>query len=260
MWALFKLQLKTYFKNPAWMMGYIIITLLLSVFAEITIAPYTQSVASVLAISLISIGMMRFAFELMELRKSVIFKRIGSTSITKPQAMFSLFSFSGFTFSLQLAYAFGLVAIFDTTGYASFDWTLINWGGFFYAIIIGLALSLSLGFFFVAISGGIEQLNMYAMIYFFLASFLGGLFFPGLNSDWMTWVGLFIPHTYISNMINDSFLGQNVFDLTGGYQVTKALPAEVTNLVYVNLQLWIPLAGLALSFGAGWKLFKWDKH
>ena len=121
MWALFKLQTRTHFKNPSSMMGIIIMTILLAIFAGIAPNTFSTSVAAVLSISLISMGIMQFGFSLLELRKSVIFKRIGSTAITKPQAMFSLFSFSAFTFLIDVLYAFGLVALFDISGYAAFD-------------------------------------------------------------------------------------------------------------------------------------------
>lgn len=223
MWALIRLLASTYFKSPGWLMGYITPTLFLGIFAttinDPTGATFTASVASVLTITLITQGIMMFGFNLIELRKSVIFKRIGSTAITKPKAMMSFFTWTFISTGLIVGYTLFLTAIFDISNIASFNWGDVKWEGVIPMMIVGLATALAISFLFVTISSNIETFNMYAMLYFFLATFVGGLFFPGANPDWMTWVGKFIPHVYISNNISYAFQGYNIYNVVDGFDV-----------------------------------------
>ena len=59
-----------------------------------TDAAFNPLVANTIAINLIAVTMLTFGYTLMEMKKSIIMKRIGSTSITKPRAMFSFFSYA----------------------------------------------------------------------------------------------------------------------------------------------------------------------
>lgn len=43
-------------------------------------------------------------------------------------------------------------------------------------------MSLSIGFFLSSVSKNVETFNMYSMLYFFFAMFLGGLFFAGRSA------------------------------------------------------------------------------
>ncbi len=218
--ALIKLLGRTYYKSPSWITGYIIPALFLAIFSTIPGSNLTSSVSIVVTMTLINQGITMFGFNLIELRKSVIFKRIGSTAITKPMAMMAFFIWAFISTGFIIIYIFLLTWIFDATNLSIFDWDIVNWAGVIPMIFVGLAVSLALSFLFVTISKNVETFTMYELLYFLLATFVGGIFFPGPNPEWMIWVGKFIPHVYVSDNFVAAFQGQNIYNIVEGYNIT----------------------------------------
>jgi len=94
MFSLIKLQAVTGMKNPATYMAFVLPLLLVAVMGSIGVTndqSYMLLIGNIIAINLIAITMMTFGYTLMDMKKSVIIKRIGSTSITKPVAMSAFF-------------------------------------------------------------------------------------------------------------------------------------------------------------------------
>lgn len=133
--ALLKLEFKTLFKNPA-SLFYVLFPVMLLLVLPPTMGQVDADgnvniasiVSSVISISLMSNLTMTFGFALLELKKSVILKRIGSTSITKFEAMSTFFMYQILISIFSLFVIFSLVAILDVTSYegVSFDWGAIN--------------------------------------------------------------------------------------------------------------------------------------
>lgn len=274
--ALFKLEFKTLFKNPA-SIFYILMPVMLLLVLPPSMGikdPATglvdigSIVSSVVSISLISNLTMTFGFALLELKKSVILKRIGSTSITKLEAMSTFFLYQTLVAIFVILFTFSIVAILDASRYESsvFYWGTVNWGGVVVSSIWGIILSLSLGFLMTSVSKNIETFNMLSMLYFFFSMFLGGLFFAGRTANWMEYVGYGIPHTYLSNMMSHSFKGANIFDLANGYSFMdwnlSASPPVLTSIPIpswkANLNMFMPLVFTGLFAGLSLKTFKWD--
>lgn len=257
--AIIKLQARAFFKNPASIFGILISTVLLLIFGTM-MNDMTVVVANVITITIITTGLMSFGMIIFELRKSIIMKRIGATSITKPMAIFAFFIWATIEAMMTLAWIFILTILFQATNYANFGgegaivWASVSWIGLLWAVFWGILASLSLGFLFVSISPNFNVFNMYTMLYFFLASFVGGLFFPGAQANWMTYIGYAVPHTYVSDMIASSFAGADVWSATGYELITPFLSGST------SVENWIQFAtgvdngmweGFAIVSGTG---------
>jgi hypothetical protein len=97
MFALLRLQFKSFIGNPASMFALIMPVIFVSVLAT-TMAgseqAYTSIIANALIINLMSTLMFTFGTNLMEMKNSSLMKRIGSTSITKTGVIASFFIFN----------------------------------------------------------------------------------------------------------------------------------------------------------------------
>ncbi len=231
MWALLKLQFKTYFKNPSSIMPYILGIMFIAIYGSIDTINFTTSIGNVVTLSMMSGALMGFGFRMFEMRRSVIMKRIGSTSISKFGAMMSFFTFTMIVSLFNFGWIMLWTYVFSATGYAHMDWGSVNWGGVFYGLFTGLIMSLAISFFFVSISPTVEVFNSIMQIYWFLASFVGGIMLPGASAEWMTWIGYFIPHTYITRFMGNAFSGGNVFAITTGinFDVMSPMPMNIIN-------------------------------
>jgi uncharacterized protein (DUF486 family) len=95
MLSLIRLQFKTTFKNPATMMMVLMPLLLVSIFSTAFTFPdsqaYTAMIGNIITLNLVAVTMLTFGMSLFEMKKSILMKRIGASSITKPQMMIGLF-------------------------------------------------------------------------------------------------------------------------------------------------------------------------
>lgn len=270
MWSIFKFQYHTWIKNPGSLFSFAIPLLLLLVMAPMTASgsvDLTTITGNIITINLISTGLMGFGFSMFELKKSVIFKRIGSTQVTKSQAILGFISWYFVVGILSVLFTIFFAWIFSASvsGYYSTDLfaKAINIGGLVYGVTFGLILSLAIGFFFVSISRSLEVFNMYTMLYFFFATFVGGLFFPSSGGSqpqyqWMTYIGYAIPHTYIAGFLTASFQGADVWNIANGYVIQGIVPQTVQSWE-ATLDIFMPLACIGLFFGMSIKTFKWDR-
>lgn len=271
MWPLIKLQARAWIKSPSPIFTFMIPTIFLLIMqpiAENSASGVTGVIASVITITMISAGLMNFGFTMFELRKSVIMKRIGSTQMSKPEALVGFFGWHFMLIMVQVIYIFFIGWLMsNVSGYYSsdIDFANIAWVGVLYAVLIGTVLSLVLGFFFLSISSTIEVFNMFTFLYFFIASFMGGIFIPSTGLVWMTWVGYFIPHTYVAELMSHSFAGYNVWALGQGYatMIPDITTSDPLDFVYVdiwkaNMNIFFPLASTAFFAGVSLKTFKWD--
>ncbi len=264
MWPLIKLQFRAWIKSPSPVFTFMIPTIFLLIMQPIAEASaldtndITSIIASVVTITMISAGLMNFGFTMFELRKSVIMKRIGSTQMSKPEALVGFFGWHFMLIMLQVIYIFFIGWLMSNVSHyysSEIVFSEINWGGVVYAVFIGTVLSLVLGFFFLSISKTIEVFNMFTFLYFFIASFMGGIFIPSTGLVWMTWVGYFIPHTYVAELMTHSFAGYDVWHLGSGYMMANGTMQEVWK---TNMNIFFPLVSTAFFAGVSLKTFKWD--
>lgn len=215
MGSLYKLILKTNIKSP-------VIAFPL-VFPLILILTYSASVnsqesADLIIITLLTMmtmqsGLMGFGMNFMNLKKSVLLRRIGATKMSKGEVLGAVMLYGMTIWLISIVWIISLAGIFDAAGlfwsidsegtkiFYHISWSSYNWGKMFFATIVGLYLSFAIGLFFCSIAKNIEMFQGMTMMYFFSAMFLGGLIF---NLDempiWMEWVGYLIPHTYFADL------------------------------------------------------------
>lgn len=241
MFALYKLQAKSYFLNTFNKISFFTSIMFLGVMGSIIVFNmsgnwddgFYQTKISYLNMSIISsiVLMMvmnasldAFGFSFLEMKKSVLLKRIGATKISKFEAVGS-FLLWGFTSMLLtvgwMSIWIGICQISEvgkfTNGmlYVSPEiWETANFGGMILAIIITTFAFYAISFFFVSISKNAEMYEIITTFYFFFAALLGGSLTPNANREWMTTISYMSPLGWGTQlMTNSSLEGVNNYAL-----------------------------------------------
>ncbi|NQX83117.1 MAG: hypothetical protein HRS50_00160 [Mycoplasmataceae bacterium] len=262
MGSLYKLITKTNLKSPAIAFPLImplVFILLYSVGIEdgLDSASMDAIVASflitTLSIQTMNSGLMGFGINFMSIKKSVLLRRIGATKLRKLDVIIAVLLYGLTMWLITFVWIFILIIVFNmsglfyslnskehilTTGIASF-FTLIEWPKLIAALIIMLIVSYSFSLFIVSITHNETTYQAIIMFYFFTASFMGGMIFPGEIPEWMNIVGYLIPHAYAGEL----------FDWTIGEEIptTKLVFDFIVPIIFTT----------ACMFGAV-KLLKFD--
>lgn len=273
MFALYKLQLKVWIKNPFSLFDFLMATIFFIVLASIVAVTYEDNLTdpdavqamalvfgSVITILIVSSGLFSFGYTFFVMKDSVLLKRIGATKLSKTSAISSFILFGMSTFMLVLLYLFFLMFLLgDVIGIVpALDWANVNWGGLFLGIFIGLIASYIIAFFFISISQNAQIYNIYTMIYFLVVAFLGGLFTPAATETWVLIVGWITPVGWTADLISGSLMGGDVFNFVDGYGLTGVGSEIGETGTMAALNIFMPVI-FSLVFGViAAKLFKWD--
>ena len=271
MWALIKLQGKTMIKNPSSLMyvfmPLIMVSILSTVFPYASSTSYTNKISDIVTMNMVAVTMITFGTSLFEMRKSILMKRIGASSISKQSAMGAFFIFFSAIGLVTITWTMTLGTIFGASGAVKdpsggqiiFDWSIINWGSYIWAVFWGIIVSLALGFLLMSISKNLEMFNMLAMLYMMLFMFMGGLFFP-TQADWMRYIAYALPHSYVASAMKTATAGFNIFAFGGPIILPGVTPG--TTIVYeipeVVANAFLPMIYSGLAAGLSMKTFKWD--
>lgn len=262
MYALYKLQAKSYFSNIFSKVEFITTFLFLAVLgslivfyigptfgsdATITNPAYNKTISSanitiissIVLLMIMQSALNTFGLSFYEMKDSVLLRRIGATKISKPQAIgsFILWGMTTMLFTIAwIAFLVGIMqiqAIGEATGGVLYVdpaiWTNANWGGAILTIIIVAVSVYAIAFFFVSIAPSSETYNIISIFYFFLMAFLGGSLTPNAGREWMTVIGYMSPLGWGRELMDASMNGLSVFNLTsdGGYVgATVTIPVD----------------------------------
>ena len=222
--SLYKLITKTNLKSPA--IAFPLVTPIIFILLfSVGIGPdkNADELASIVAIFVVTVlsiqtmqsGLMGFGVNFMEIKNSVLLRRIGATKLNKFDVLGAVFLYGITMWLISFLWIFiatmglngiGLFYSNSTTGgqdviNRSLDFmTKIEWGKLFISLIMMIVLSYSLGLFFTSIVPNIYAYHAISMLYFFVVSFMGGMLIPGAQPEWMTYVGYIIPHSYVSEL------------------------------------------------------------
>ncbi len=228
---------------------------------------------TILSVTTLQSGLMGFGINFISIKKSVLLKRIGATELDKKDVIFAvlmygltlwLISFVWVIISISLFSAMGVFV--SEAGYAMngnmivgmttdahkasmFGWMTggyINWGRLALATLVMIYASYGLGIFFTAIAKDDQMYMGMAMLYFFFTAFMGGIMFPGETPDWMTYVGYFVPHSYVGS-IYDWAAGADIGSASGEIPVWE-----------FSLGIIVPVVFGTLVTVAGIKVLKFD--
>lgn len=263
MWSFFKLQARVRFKSPE-----LIFPILFPLIMTVLLAPHFTSNESVvtaygalIALSVMQGGLFGMGFTLIDIKESVLMKRVGATKITKAGILTGLMMVTVVIMLITILWQTILFAIFSGTDVFNgftMEWGTISWGGFIFGIIIGTALSLSIGMFFSVISKDQNSFSTYAFLYFFAAAFLGGIMVPNAGIPWTRDVGYVIPSSWNANLIIGASQGGNVFDFVNGYGATSSIGGSSIDGWEAAYNCFMPILFIPILFYIDNKLFKID--
>lgn len=261
MWALTKLQFKARIKSPdmifPFFFPFVILLILAPSFSSND--DVIRAFGSLLAITVMQSGIFGFGFSLIDYKESVLFKRIGSTRITKFGAILSLCTFGLFLLVLTLVWQILLFVIFSGSGLFNgykLVWTNMNGFGIFLGMILGMFASYTIGMFFVTVSKNQIEYSSYAFLYFFLSSFLGGLMLPNAGIPWVKQVGYILPNVWTGNIIVGSALGGSIFNFSSGYGSNVIIAADSVKGWEAAYYLFMPIVIPSVILFIDTKLFK----
>lgn len=281
MLSVYKLITKTNLKSPVIAFPLLMPIVLLFLFSINISSEEELANALVTLIALITLqaGIFGFGFTFLEMRKSVLLRRVGATKITKQEVMFAILFYGITIWLITIVWTLGFASILSVSGFFRDDngnvlhipWAEITWSIVGLATILSLILSFPLGLLFVSLSKNEQQFSFYASTYFFAVAFLGGMFFPNAGITWMKYTSYLIPHSYNLHMYQAGAFGvafTDIFNWSSGYSYTFTTIDVSTGLLETvtvevpgweaALNFWVPIAVGGAALGGAAKMFKWD--
>lgn len=176
--------------------------------------------AGMIAMSALGTGMQGMPFSILELKKSVLLKRIGASPV-KP-VMFTIVIVTYFTATIILSILWLMIwalifwqdpSIFKPLG------TVVGFFGFLYGNVLNIIVSIAIGFAIASLSKSEVQVQTLGMLLYFPSTFLSGQFISIdliANSQIMNWISRFIPFRYTTMIIVESWSGSQSVPLGGG--------------------------------------------
>ncbi len=167
-------------------------------------------------------GLTSMPAAMLELKQSVILKRIGASPIKTSKFTFVIVSY--FTLEISLAIVWlilwALILHQDPSMFSSLG-TVTGLLSFLYGNLLNIVLSISLGFFLVSVSKSQQQAQVISMLLMFVAQFLSGMFITInviASNEVMNWISRLIPYRYSTMYLVSSQININPFtyhDLIG---------------------------------------------
>ena len=173
----------------------------------------------IVAMTSMSVGTMGMPLSILEIKQSVLLKRIGASPI-KPK-IFTFVIITYFLFVMILAMfwimLWGIIlnsnndklwALFDNLS------SIKGFFGFFIGNISNIVLSLSIGFLVATIAKNPVKAQAISMMIYFPSAFLSGQFIDIgtiTSSPFMNVISQLIPFRYTSMQVIASFNGENIF-------------------------------------------------
>lgn len=295
--ALLKLINSSFWKSPEkWFMTFVFTFFFIAIFGFINQAINTSNtgindglifkagLTGLPALMVISTGLNSIPVSIMEIKESVLMKRIGATPIrpwmfvttvasfyfmiTILQVLLSFFTFFIFfgfqTFVVDLKElnarvdVSGIQLLF--TGFKVGDVNFqTNWGSYIFAMIYVLLLANFIAILITSVTKKSSSASMIGSMVFFFSMFLSGLLFPlsvisqniGLNV-----LSFVSPFRYTNVLISLAWEGQSIFDLAN-----LDLQPEVTGIGSIA-EVWtgyfVPLFFIVLTIFISTKRFRWS--
>lgn len=272
MTAIIKMQARTFLRNPSSVFFIIFPIIMMTVLGSVStnnLAPEAASqamllvITNVITITAMSTLLTNFGSNFMELKRSVIIKRLGSTQVTKFEALAGFMIWAIFQTIFSIFYIIFLGVLFTNwTGWMAPEiaWSNVDPLGAIYGIVLLMLISFTMAFLIISLSPSSEVYQIFAFLYFFLVLYFGGLIFPTVNIEWMNIFSLFLPHTYVAHFLGGAFNGGE-YAFSGGpvsiWDFTNWTDEYVLEGVS-SLNIVMPIVVVIISGTIGLKNFNWD--
>lgn len=204
-----------------------------------TLMDYKLMFAGVCAMSGMS-GLTGMPFSILELKKSVLLKRIGASPVKTSTFTVVIVTYFVATIFLSVLWLM-LWALIIHQNPSMFDFlgTVKGFFAFFYGNILNIVISISLGFFVASISKNEQQAQAISMLIMFPSQFLSGMFITIdtiAANDVMNWISRIIPFRYSTMyLVSAQIPGMNPFAY---HDILQYMPVKIGDLSqYVNQEL-----------------------
>lgn len=240
--AVYKIFAKYYFKSffPAFF-NFVFPVLIFAILG--TIMNVNYMLPGVIAMTTMSQGLTAMPFSILELKKSVLLKRIGASPIKSSK--FTIVVLTWFSFMIMLSIIWLMlwaIALHPGSINSMFSnlshnhW--LSFIGFLFGNILNIVTCLSVGLVIASISKGENQAQAIGMLLFFPSSFLTGQFVTIdviSQVEVMNWISRFIPFRYTTMMIISSWSGNNIFEFSDIVAPIMLSGDAIADLVKVKL-------------------------
>lgn len=172
----------------------------------------------IVAMTAMSSGITGMPFAIMELKKSVLLKRIGASPVKSSKFTIVIITYFTFIIFMSILWLMLWMVILHPKETAMFGGLIEHGGlsllGFVYGNLLNIVMSLSIGFLIASISKGEQQAQAIGMLIYFPSTFLSGQFI-GMDvisqKEVMNWISSFLPFRYTTMLVISSWQGNNPF-------------------------------------------------
>lgn len=305
-WALFKLINSSFWRSTEkWFMsfvftfffivifGYINQAILLTSISNVTkgLVPalnFKSSLTGLAALMVISTGLNSIPISIMEIKESVLMKRIGSTPIRPwmfiltiaffyslimiAQVLITLFTIFIF-FGFQKFFLSGTIDDPVTitgnqlffTGFFSKEGEFVqtNWGSYIFGMLYTMLLSIFLAVLIVSLTKKSASASMVGSMIYFLSMFLSGMLFPLTviaNNELLYDLSFISPFRYVNVLIALAWSGISIFDFNAINQniLNDELMIGIRNIAEVWTGYFIPLLFILAALILSIYRFRWS--
>lgn len=281
MFSVYKLQAKRWLSNSSSRMGFIISFLFMVVLGSLVINQINQInasgagvdfssefavvLATVISMMIISTSIYSFGYAFIDMKNSVLLRRIGATRINKNTALAGFILWGLTVLFMIIIWILAIAAIMDAISpVIAIHWSNINYPGLIFGILIGGVAYYGITMLLISISKNSEVYNIYATLFFFASTMLSGAFVFGEVPMFMRVIGYLTPFGWYQQVIAGSILGGNVFSASNyvvGYSASMAggipVVTELTASTPV-LNIIMPILYGGIFFGIAARTFQWD--
>ncbi|WP_412032054.1 hypothetical protein [Malacoplasma muris] len=293
-WSLFKLLNTQYWNNPGeWFYDFIFSIIFMALFGFINQAvildgsnnvlnamKFKDILIGLITLNVISIGSFSMPSSVMEIKVSILMKRIGSTPI-RPW-MFILTTFIYYFIMNSLITLWSFLWILLLFGFQKFQLILSEnntqtimgydlffstgksysseWVGLIISITYMNIISIFIGLFNLSTSKTSASLNIKGTMLYFASMLLSGMLFPLsviTNNKVLNVFSYLTPYRYSNSLVTISWLNGDIFNPYDAH--TKLILENIgINEIEVIISFVIPIIFVAISIGAMIKFFKWS--
>lgn len=182
-----------------------------------------------IAMTALSTGLQSMPAAILDLKKSVLLKRIGASPVKPSTFTLAIVTYYMAIISLSILWLmmWALIMFKDQSVFDPLK-TVIGAMGFLYGNLMNIAVSIAVGFAIATIGKSSLQVQTIGMLIYFPATFLSGHFVSVdliAKSEVMNWISRFIPFRYTTMTIVESWNGTSDFrDIIGGMHTTTSNP------------------------------------
>lgn len=224
MWSLYKLELRTVIKSPSMMMPLLFPVILSFFYSTLLVTSNNPSggidaqlgFIILLSMGALSSGIMGFGFRFMNMKNSVLLRRIGASKITKSEVLGAIVLASITVLFIQFTWDSIIWTFLSAIHFGNFNgntidfsWAALNFKYLIPGISLLILASYSMGIFIVSIGKNTEQYQAIAILYFSSSMFLSGLMIPTLaeHDVWTHYIGWFLSVSWAMDFMRHGIEG-----------------------------------------------------